>query len=806
MLISIDWIKDFVKLPELSPKELGIQFTMASAEVENVIEQGQHLDAVRVAEIVSIEKHPEADKLNLVTFNFGGKENKRVVCGANNVKVGLKTLYAPIGITLPNGMTLEPKKIRGILSEGMLCSEAELGYSDRSAGIMELPASDVVGTTLKDLKNEKGDILLDVDNKSLTHRPDMWGHFGIAREFSAIFNSPFINKFDQNWTEGLKKNFNSLKSPIIPKIHGDCSALGYYGLSLSNVKVAESPDWMKSRLTAVGLRPINNIVDISNYVMLELGIPLHIFDRDLMEGSEINIERLKGAKKFTTLDQVERDLNNSDTVISDAKKPLVLAGIMGGLNSGVSDSTSNIFIEVANWKAADVRKTSTRLGLRTDSSQRYEKTLDTELLERTLLRALELVLELSPDAKVIGKMEYDGMDLSAVSALSVSTSVEKISNVLGIEISSERIHEILMALDFSIVDNSGTLTIGVPSYRATKDIENEADIIEEIGRVIGYDNITPLSPKLDIEPVKLSPEKILHRKFQDFLVNHGQCFEIMTYPMVGNKLLDKAGWRRENEVKVINGLSKDAEIMRPSLVPSLLNVAALNVKNLEEFKVFELGRSYKREKKEFSKDRNTLGIMFYHKSEPQFLELVNVLKRALRFTSVPVDFIKPNPKYANPNVDSNWKGLHPYEYFDLKVMGKLHGFVTSLHPILGREFKIKGHLSMAILDLSSFEKRPMKEKIKYNPLSKFPGSTFDWTVLVDRDQEVGEILSQSKKIKLKELKSLKIVDVFFQEDKKSVTLRANFCDTTQTLSGEFIEMATNKLIKVFEDGGYPLKS
>jgi phenylalanyl-tRNA synthetase beta chain len=806
MLISIDWIKDFVKLPELSPKELGIQFTMASAEVEDVIEQGQHLEVVKVAEIISVEKHPEADKLNLVTFNFGGKETKRVVCGAANVKVGLKTLYAPLGVTLPNGMTLEPKKIRGILSEGMLCSEEELGYSDDSAGIIELPSSDIIGTTLKDLKNEKGDVLLDVDNKSLTHRPDMWGHFGIAREFAAIFNSPLLNRFDKKWSDSLKNKFNLDKSPITPKIHGDCSALGYFGLSLSNISVTDSPEWIKTRLIAVGLRPINNIVDISNYVMLELGIPLHIFDRDLIEGSEINIKRLTSDETFTTLDEVERSLNNTDTIIADAKKPLVIAGIMGGLNSGVSDSTTNIFIEVANWKAAEVRRTSTRLGLRTDSSQRYEKTLDTQLLERTLLRTLELVLELCPEAKIIGKMEYDGIDLASISALQVTTSGDKISKVLGIEVSQERVIEILSALDFDISNKDGNLTVGVPSYRATKDIENEADVIEEIGRVIGYDNITPFSPKLDVEPVKLSPAKVLHRKLQDFLVNHGRCFEIMTYPMIGNKLLDKAAWNRDDEVKIINGLSKDAEIMRPSLVPSLLNVAALNVKNEDEFKVFEIGRSYKREKKEFSKDRNTLGIVFYHKNESQFLSLVNTLKRALRYTSVPVDFVKANAKFSNPNVDPNWKGLHPYEYFDLKVMGKLHGFVTSLHPILGREFKIKGHLSIAILDLSSFEERPMKEKTKYTALSKFPGSTFDWTVLVDKDQAVGEILSTSKKIKLKELKSLKIVDVFHQEDKKAVTLRANFSDATQTLSGEFLETATNSLITAFSDAGYPLKS
>lgn len=806
MLISIDWIKDFVKLPELSPKELGIKFTMASAEVEDVIEVGQHLEAVRVAQIKKVEKHPEADKLNLVTFDFGGKEEKRVVCGAPNVRDGLKTLYAPLGVTLPNGLTLEPKKIRGVLSEGMLCSEQELGYSDESDGIIELEDSAVVGTTLKDFKNENTDVLLDVDNKSLTHRPDMWGHFGVAREFAAIFKTPLKNRFDQAWSDGLKKHYTSEDSPIKPKIHGECSALGYMGLSLTNVKVGESPDWMKARLNAVGLRPINNIVDISNYVMLELGIPLHIFDRDLISGSEINIKRLSGPETFVTLDEIERSLNETDTVICDKEKPLVLAGIMGGLNSGVSENTTNIFIEVANWKAAEVRKASTRLGLRTDSSQRYEKTLDTQLLERTLLRTLELVLELCPEAKVIGKMEYDGIDLSSIQPLTVKTSAHKISNVLGIEVTPERVKDILSSLDFAVTEVGDAFEVFVPSYRATKDIENESDIIEEIGRVIGYDNITPVSPKLDVSPVKLSPTLSLHRKLKDFLVTHGQSFEIMTYPMVGEKLLQKSGWSRDREIKIINALSRDAEIMRTSLIPSLLEVVSLNVKNSEEFKFFELGRTYQREKKEFSKDRNTLGVVFYHKNKSQFLDLVNVLKRTLNYASIPADFVKPNPKFPNPLVESDWKGLHPYEYYDLRVMGRIQGFVTSLHPILGREFKVKGNLSFAVLDLSSFEERPLKETIKYKPLSKFPGSNFDWTILVDQDVEVSSILATSKKVKLKEMTSLKVVDVFHQEDnKKAVTLRAHFNDPTQTLSGEFIDSAKDNLIKVFTDAGYPLK-
>lgn len=808
MLISMDWISDFVKLPEgISPKEVGDKLTMATCEVEEVETVGAHWRQIFVAEITSIEKHPEADKLNLVTFNYGPGKEFRVVCGASNVKVGLRTPYAPVGLTLPNGMTLEPKKIRGILSEGMLCSEEELGMSDSSSGIMELPGDAEIGKNLLDYFNESEDTILDIDNKSLTHRPDLWGHYGMAREFSAVFKQDLSDQFNSSWSKNLKSKISKGDSPIKVSMEKDCAGTSYFGLSMDGIQVKESPAWIKRRLISVGLRPINNIVDISNYVMLELGMPLHIFSRDKIEGGEINIKKLGSCSEFTTLDEVNRNLIETDTVICDAKKPLVIAGIMGGLNSGVTEQTSEIFIEVANWKAADVRNTSTRLGLRTDSSQRYEKSLDGLLCERTMLRTIELVLEVCPDAKVVGSLEYAGEDLAEIKPLVFDISHTRIAKVLGYPIDKNQVSEILISLDFKVEDKGDSLSITTPSYRATKDIDCEADIIEEIGRVIGYDNIVPVSPLSDVKPARLTPAQALHRKLRDFLIYNSNSFEIMTYPMVGEKLLKKSLWTEDfSALKLLNSLSKEQDRMRGSMVPRLLEAAALNSKSKDSFRFFELGRSYKSGKKEFAKEHSELGIVFYNKEENVFLDLVNTASRALKAANIPADLADKHPKFKNEVIDEEWTGVHPFEFKNLRVMGKMKGVILSIHPLLLKSFKIKGHLSIMLLDLTDFEARALKDKTKYSPLPKFPGSNFDYTIELDRNTQAGEILSCLNKFKLKEVKSHKILDIYSSEGPtKSITLRTSFMDPESTLSGEFLKNSEEALLSHLSKNGFNLK-
>jgi len=808
MYISLNWIKDFTQIPDINIHDIANDFTMKTAEVESVEHTNSHLKKIFVAQIESIRKHPEADKLNLVTVNYGGKENLEVVCGAPNVKEGLKIPYAPIGVTLPNGLTLEPKKIRGILSSGMLCSETELELGDGSKGLMELSRDAPIGKTILDFLDLGSDTLIEVDNKSLTHRPDLWGMYGIAREFSAIYGETLKDTFNESWRKSLKKNFTKEASPIKPKVIEDSSCLAFWGLSIDGVKVQDSPRWMQERLIAVGLRPINNIVDISNYVMVELGMPLHIYDRHSIASSEIVIERMNKEAKFTTLDEVERVLVPSDTVIRDSEKTLVLAGVMGGLNSGVNEKTTQVFIEVANWKAEEVRKTSTRLGLRTDSSTRYEKSLDSQLTYRTLLRTLELVLSECPKAKVVGSAEYSGNDLSVDSSLNIAIGLDRINAHLGTQLSADRVDSIFKSLGFQVDRHQNDFKVGVPSYRATKDIEGAHDLIEEVGRIIGYDSIENVSPQTLVKPVTLTPYKEIERKVQDFFSIQARALEVMSYPLVGSKLLEKSSWPDKNdELKLVNALTVDADRMRPSLVPNFLEMASLNIKNYANFKSFEWGRIYLEDEKNFSQERNIAGFSIVDKKQNSFSQTLEYAEQFLDFLGLSYQITpRDESRFACELAPKSWSGVHPYECVDVVVRGKSLGCVFSIHPLMLREFKIKGSMSIFMLDLTDFTKTKLNKIFKYKPLAKYPASQFDCSVVMPNATQASEALKVKKKLKIKDLKDIKIVDVFqLNDDKKSVTVRFTFQNSEETLKADLIKSYEESCVKSLVDSGFPLK-
>ncbi len=813
MLVSVDWLNDYVDLKKIATEEMSNRVTMAICEVEGFDVFGECLDLIKVAKIISIRPHPEADKLNLVTVDYAGDSHKEVVCGAPNVRVGLIIPYAPMGTKLPNGMVLEPKKIRGILSDGMLCSEVELGLGEAASGLMELAEDSKVGTGLLNHLGMSKDMILDIDNKSLTHRPDLWGHKGIARDVAAAFdlefNDPFTSKA-KSQVEKLIKDGSKAKAPVVLEKDGESALQAYYGITMEGVTISESPQWLKNRLTRVGLRPINNIVDISNYVMLELGHPLHIFDRHLIREDKIVVKRLGKEESLTTLDEEKRALIKTDTVVCDGQGPLVIAGIMGGLSSGVSEKTKDIFIEVANWIPHEVRRTSSRLGLRSDSSQRYEKSLDGLQCYETLLKTIQLVKQLCPEAKIVGAPQYIGDDLKKIPILKIETSVNNICRTLGKEVQKSEIERIFKALNFEIKEGDvGHYTITVPSNRATKDVEFEADLIEEIGRIIGYDNISPVGPEKTIKPLRFSPRKQMERRIEDFLSASRQAYEIYTYPMVGEKLLKKAMWTDYNDdLKLENALSNEQDRMRPSLLPSILQTIATNQKHHQSYKCFELGRVYK----SFNEERLQVIYINYNKSNNCFSEVVNSAEQLLSYLKLPGDVISPNDRFKNPVVASDWRGIHPHQNLEMRIMGKLYGKVFTLHPYVLSQFKIKGNVSVFILDYTDFADREVKDKLKFKPLSQFPCSSFDCTVVAKETTEVGDILNILKKIRIKEILDIKIVDIFVPQDsmdnekKKMVTLRSTLGSPDKTLSGDIIKSVEEKIVFTLGNGGFSLKA
>jgi phenylalanyl-tRNA synthetase beta chain len=803
MLISLNWIKDFVALPDIPAKELGSLFTLATAEVEDVVVKGEALRPILCVEIKSLKPHPDSDKLNLVTFDYGQGKLKEVVCGAPNLSPGMKVPYAPIGTTLPNGMTLEPKKIRGILSDGMLCSETELGLGEGKSGLMNLGADAIPGTPLPEYLKIPSDVILDVDNKSLTHRPDLWGYLGLAREFAAAHKLPLKNPFSKEWRTKIESKFSSAAAPITPEVSEDSSCLAYYGLTIEGISNKPTPDHIKNRLETVGLRSINLMVDISNYVMIELGIPNHIFDREKIHGSKLFIKRAS-SEKFKTLDEVERDLVATDTIIADDQKTLVLAGLMGGLESGVTEQTKTIFVEVANWEAPEVRKTSVRLGLRTDSSQRYEKTLDSNQCYQTLLRIVELITEHCPSAKIVGAPTTYLRKDRLSQDLTLTITHAQIISALGMEISTEKIKDIFERLDFKVKQSGESFDVIVPSFRTTKDISCKADLVEEIGRMIGYDNITPVSPNLPVKPIRLSATKQFHRKIQDFLVQQGKSLQVMTYPLTGKELLTRASWPVMNDnLALVNSLSVDHDRMRPSLIPAALEMAAQNQKQFDAFSFFELGRSYL----DYRNERSQLLIGLYSKEKSRFLELENIVEKLLLTLNINFAFAPKSEKFTNAVIPSSWQGLHPHEYTNIQIMGKFTGALTTVHPIILKNFKMKGFLSLAVIDLTDLEAREMKDKTKYTPISKFPSSSNDFTVAMNKDQPAAAVITALNSLKQKEIKSKAIVDVFvMNETQKAVTVRVVFEDTEKTLSPELLKDLEAKVVQVLEKSGFPRRS
>jgi phenylalanyl-tRNA synthetase beta chain len=823
MKISTDWIKDFVDLPEgLTDREIAERITLGVCEVEGRERTGAMLGKVTVASVDKVVPHPDADKLRLATVSLGGGRHATVVCGAPNCREGIRVPYAALGTSFPDGFTLEPKKIRGILSEGMLCSERELGLSENHEGLMELPSDAPVGQTLAAALGGSvvDDLILDIDNKSLTHRPDLWGHYGMAREFAAVFDRPYRDRLDKSWADALKARIAGtagLPAPVTIHVEKDSANRGFLGLTVQGITVGSSPEWMQRRLTAAGMRPINSIVDISNYAMLETGIPNHIFDVSTIRGGKIKVRRAGEIQVFVTLDGHERHLIPSDTLVCDAEKPSAIAGIMGGLESSVADDTAGIMIEVANWTDSEIRRTSTRLGLRTDASQRYEKSLDSQQLEKALLRIYELVLEQNPGARAVGGIQSDNMpDLVK---LAIDTSPARIANVLGKDFGDERLTRILTSLGFGVEPIPGavpgpdrrgkTLRVHVPTWRSTKDVEYEVDIVEEIGRIVGFDNISPESPAHDIAALRLSPGKSMVRRIQDFLVLRGRALEVMTYPLVGLPLLERSAWPVRNEGLVLaNALTPDHDRMRPSLIPSLLEAAANNRKEHEAFRIFEVGRSYADLGGDrFSRDLHQIGIVFQESRDNPFIELANTVEALLSCLSLPVKVLPAEPAKEYPLVPRGWAGTHPHEMLELQIMGKSRGVVLTLHPQMAMVFKIKGRTAMAVIDITDLMNLPVKDKTAFKPLDRFPGADFDLTVVVPPGVHAADVVGVVRNLKVKEIRSVGVLDVFPLEGAgRALTLHVDFRDPDKTLDAEFLSTAEAKIVAVLAKAGFPLRS
>jgi phenylalanyl-tRNA synthetase beta chain len=589
MYLSYKWLKDFVEIPKaMKASELGDRLTVHTVEIDGVMNQASRFEKVVIGRILEISKHPQADKLQIALVDVG-KEKLRIVCGAPNITVGMMVPVALVGAILPNGLEIKPAQIRGEESQGMLCAEDELGLGDDHSGIMDLGESAKLGELFSAYLGFDDDIF-EVDNKSITNRPDLWGHYGMAREISVFLNTPLIKDMGEYRKDDIR--IDSDDTALRVKIAEKDLCARYLGLAISGIKVEPSPKWLSYRLISVGIRPINNIVDITNYIMLELGQPMHAFDLDKIGGQkpEINVRLAKKGEKIVCLDGLERELSPEDLVIADDKAPIALAGIIGGSASAIDDDTKAIVLEAATFQSAVVRRSSARHSLRTEASQRFEKSLDPSLAETALCRALELVRKLCPDAKVSSRVVDEGAFSFRAPAMSISLSW--LRRFLGEDISSEKVAEILGGLGFSPSVAGDQLDILIPSWRASKDVSIKEDIAEEIARIHGYDNIKPQMPLISMQPQASDEKPFSDDRIRQILAAGPAMSEVSNYSFVGEEQLKALGVDSSQHIRLANPISQNQTMLRQSLATNLIDNVRKNQARYPEIRIFEIGAVY----------------------------------------------------------------------------------------------------------------------------------------------------------------------------------------------------------------------
>ncbi|MDD2717013.1 MAG: phenylalanine--tRNA ligase subunit beta [Candidatus Wallbacteria bacterium] len=781
MKISWNWLKSLAEFDDLTPREVHDKFTEHSAEMEGMESEGEYLSRVIMARIVGIRPHPDADKLHLVTVDTGS-EKFEIVCGAPNVEINKVAVLAKLGTELPGGFKLIPKKIRGVLSEGMLCSERELGLSDSHEGIILLPENTEPGKTYAEIL-KKDDSIFEIDNKSLTHRPDCWGHFGIAREICAIFGKKLKNPYRVN-----EFQHGSQKVLIDNRIPEKC--FRYCGIVISGLRVAESPEWMKKRLAAVGSRPINNIVDATNYVMLELGQPLHSFDRKKISGSTIVIRLSENGEKATTLDRQEITCTGAEILIADERNALALGGVMGLGNSEVDASTTEIILESATFDAATIRRTANRFNLRTDAAQRFEKSQDPENASRAIFRFFDLIRETCPDAAFSSPLadSYPGKRPT----LTISSSFDYIRSALGTEITDDRISAILGSLEFKLQKDGTKFTASVPSFRATKDISQPIDLVEEVGRIHGYGNIAPLAPLVSMEvPYKDSFNSSL-RKIREFLSFNLGLAEIYNYSFFNQEKAVLAG-SPENALKMRNPLSQEADRLVTDLLPNMLESIRNNARFFDEFSFYEIGHVFTTDS-----ESEVLIISLYRKKDDGNLALELKFLLEQLFTEL---------KVAGRISVAEKAGFHPLRCGTVRC-GKREFDFGEIHPDRLAKFGIKGRVAAVQLTLREMLEL-CKTTGKFKDIPKYPGVPFDLTLLIPMQQHLDRVISEIRKTSPELIESIEFGGFYqddkFPPDKKSATFHLTFRSLERTLSGEEITKLQQDIMNKMNGLGFAIK-
>lgn len=799
MTISYKWLSEYLPVA-VEPERLSRILTSIGLEVESLEKYEEAkggLKGLVIGEVIHTEKHPNADKLTLTRVNTGAAEPLQIVCGAPNVATGQKVVVAPVGTTIypttGEPLTMKIAKIRSVESHGMICAEDEIGLGTSHAGIMVLPADLKPGTPAADYFKPYDDYIYEI---GLTpNRMDAMSHWGVARDVCA-----YLSHHDKKDLKPKLPNGNGFKTdntslPIQVKVENEKACPRYSGVSIANVRIAPSPQWLQQRLKAIGLRPINNLVDITNFIQHETGQPLHAFDADKIAGRTVIVKNLEDGTRFITLDEKERKLSSEDLMICDAKEGMCIAGVFGGLHSGVTDKTKNIFLESACFDPVTIRKTSFRHGLRTDAATRFEKGTDISATVNVLRRAANLIKEICG-----GEIASDIVDIypEKNEKAQVAIKYHYLKKLSGKNYHPDAVKNILISLGFEIVkEGIDELRVAVPYHKP--DISLPADLVEEVLRIDGLDNVT-IPDAITITPSTEEnyATEVYREKLANYLTGLG-FYEIMTNSITNSAYFSEA--ELEGSVKMLNNLSAELNILRPFMLETGLEAIAHNLNRRNyDLRFFEYGKTY-----------HTTGSGKY--TEPEHLCLYITgkdLEDGWRSKATPADFYVLKGVVGNllqllGVKDASWQPLeHPKFESGLQasVNGQVIVQVGAVHKKSLARFDIKQPVFFADLNWELLSRSAAAYKPGFQAIPKFPSVQRDLAIVVGRQLSYSEVEKAVQKIKLGKLQQLKLFDIFESEklgnDKKSMAISFTFLDEEKTLTDKEIDGWMNKIMTTLE--------
>ncbi|MBU1017735.1 phenylalanine--tRNA ligase subunit beta [Patescibacteria group bacterium] len=786
MKISLNWLQDFIDLTEKDNEKIKEVITARSAEVETMENVGTSLTGIILGKVDELMPHPDADKLTLAMVN-NGQEQIKVVCGGSNLKEGMKVAFAPVGTVVKwhgtDVMKLERVKIRGEESFGMICSSPEIGLEEMfplkgDHEIVDLSHIDApIGTPLAKALG-LDDVVLDVDNHAITNRADLFSHRGFAREFVA-------NGLGK-WKKDVKtQDFASpnTPAPINIKIKDPALCPSYQAVYLTGIEVKESPEWMKKRLTACGIRPISNIVDITNYVMLELGMPMHAFDPDQVKGKEWIMRKSKKGEKVITLDGQEIELIDGVTVLDDGHEIFDLCGIMGGLHSGINKKTKRILLHAPVYNPSLTRWAVRGLNVISDAAIIYEKGVDKELAKDGLARSVELILELCPDTKVASEV-IEFKDYKPENRV-IKLHAKQIERLVGVAIPDRTTNKILTDLGFGSKKTKEGFEVSVPSWRLN-DVNMEADVIEEVARIYSYDKIPFTMPCTSINPIPVNKRHALEKQIKEELTAFGFS-EICTFSFLGPDLLKKCGMEVGNtSVEVANPISGDLSVMRQSLLPWTLEMVTDNLRYQKQFRLFEINRTYY--KKGEDVEESTQLIM------ASVGEGFRDLQGIVEAVGITLKTSKSSAAYQ-----------HPGRIADLVFRGKNVGRLYELHPQIAKNFGIKTTIIVAEVDLETIHEMKIGQRPTFTELPKYPAIQLDVSILIPKKDSAEKFSNAIEKTDKTLVKKIELTDEYQGEnigkDKRSLTYSITYRSDKETLTDDQVNNIHQKVLANLKSAG-----